>query len=75
METSSFSSRAGHEQEILHGKLFSPELMVGSDLTVENIRTLFKKFKLSYEKNWIDVVYNDNMVLDAIRPKLVKDEL
>lgn len=47
--------------------------MVGSDLKPDEIKVMFGKFKESFEKNWLDQVYANEQVRNAIRPAVVPD--
>ena len=66
---------SSHEQtteEVLRGKLFSPELMVASDLNLKEIKTLYKKFEESKRKRWAeDYLYANPEMKENLKPKLL----
>ncbi len=65
-----------HQHDVTEGTGFSPELMAASDLTAAQIRHVFKKFRRSHEKGIPQkAIYDDAIMLENLRPPIVKDEL
>ena len=70
-----------HKKDILSGNLFSPELMVASDLNPYEIKHLAKMFKKCNEKQCYQMIYNNAEMIDYLRPKMqinsniIKEEL
>ena len=58
------------KSDIIHKKLFTPQIMVGTDLDKEEIKKISKKFKKCHEKNCFAKIYENNELLDYIKPDI-----
>lgn len=64
-----------HKNEILEGNFFTPELMVGSDLSPKEIETLSQKFQKCHRKKCYDKIYSDPQMTNYLKPNSQKTEL
>ncbi len=74
------SEHEQHKRDILDGTLFSPELVVGSDLYPYEMEKLYKKFSKCHRKGCYDKIYADPLLIDYVKPPAIfkpnkKDEL
>jgi len=59
-----------HTSEIIHGDLFSPELMVASDITTGDIKRIWKKFVNCHEKTCYDQIYENPDLTEGLKPTM-----
>ena len=57
-----------HTNDIIHGDLFSPELMVASDITSEDIKKIWRKFVSCHEKTCYDQIYENPDHKEVLKP-------
>lgn len=75
------SEHSQHSKALLEGKMFTPELMVASDINSQQIRHLYQKMLNCHNTNQCyNKIYQSEDIKDLIRPpivdmKLIKDEL
>ena len=62
------SDHIQYRDEILHGRFFSPELMVTSDIESEEIYNVAEKFWRCHQKSCYKAIYNDKNMIDGLRP-------
>ena len=53
------SDHSQHTNDIIHGNLFSPELMVASDISKEDMKKVWSKFVNCHQKNCYDTIYDN----------------
>ena len=59
-----------HTNEIINGDLFSPELMVASDIASGDIKKIWKKFVNCHEKTCYDQIYENPDLTEGLKPKM-----
>ena len=59
-----------HTNEIINGDLFSPELMVASDIASGDIKKIWKKFVNCHEKTCYDQIYENSELTDRLKPNM-----
>jgi hypothetical protein len=70
------NTHSQHEDDVVKGKGFSPELMVASDLKPDEIRHVFRKFRNSHDQELPQrLIYSDPKTMALIEPANVKNEL
>ena len=57
-----------HTNDIINGDLFSPELMVASDITSGDIKKIWKKFVNCHEKTCYDQIYENPDHKESLKP-------
>ncbi len=62
------SEHEQHTQDLLHGKMFTPELMVASDISAVEIRNLSAKFRQCADKNCYKVLYENQDLMNELKP-------
>jgi len=67
-KNSFLSDHSQHTNEIIHGDLFSPELMVASDITSEDIKKIWRKFVNCHEKTCYDQIYENPDHKEILKP-------
>ena len=65
------SDHSQYRNEILHGNFFSPELMVSSDITSEDIKVVSQKFAKCHEKNCYEAIYSNPEITEHMKPSMV----
>ena len=56
------------QESFLYGKFFTPEIMVASDLEINEMVHMFKKFKNCDSKKCFEMIYNDPKNKDIMKP-------
>ena len=59
-----------HTNDIIHGDLFSPELMVASDITSGDIIKIWRKFVSCHEKTCYDQIYEKSELTESLKPTM-----
>ena len=65
-----------HEEDVIRGGFYSPELLVASNLSPSEIRTVFGKFEKGH-RNLVPqkYIYANEGVAEGLRPTIIRDEL
>ena len=69
------SEHIQHKDDILRGKMFTPELMVAGDLTSQEIKHLAEKFEKCQKKNCYDAIYKSEELKNFMKPPLFTKSL
>jgi hypothetical protein len=64
------TNHSQHTNEIINGDLFSPELMVASDITSGDIKKIWKKFVNCHEKTCYDQIYENPDLTEGLKPTM-----
>ena len=65
-----------HEEEVLRGSFYTPELLVASNLSPTEIQFVFDKFEKGHRKQIPQkYIYANYKLAENMRPLLVRDEL
>ena len=69
------SEHIQHKNDLLYGKMFTPELMVAGDLTSQEIKHLAEKFEKCQKKNCYDSIYKSEELKNFMKPPLFTKSL